>query len=62
MWSEAILFSHLKTQIDALLAKYGEENPPSPAQVYTIKHEVAKGNLHMVQKVFEGPFEVRIPQ
>ncbi|KAF2810728.1 glucosidase I [Mytilinidion resinicola] len=61
LWqTKPILFAHLKTQIEAMLAKYGEDNPPPPAQVYTISNEVARGNLHMVQKVFEGPFEFDI--
>jgi mannosyl-oligosaccharide glucosidase len=58
LWQiKAVLFAHMKSQIDELLPKYGEENPPPPAQVYTIQHKTGRGNIHMVQKVFEGPFE-----
>jgi mannosyl-oligosaccharide glucosidase len=58
LWQvKPLLFSHLKTEIDQLIAKYGEDNPPPPAQIYTVKHAPGRGNLHMVQKVFEGPFE-----
>lgn len=58
LWqTKAVLFAQLKSEIDQLLPKYGEENPPPPAQLYTILHKPGRGNLHMVQKVFEGPFE-----
>ncbi|KAF2121208.1 glycoside hydrolase [Lophiotrema nucula] len=58
LWQiKPVLFGHLKSQIDTLVAKYGEENPPPPAQVYTIAHQPGRGNLHLVQKVFEGAFE-----
>ncbi|KAK1912124.1 hypothetical protein P3342_009723 [Pyrenophora teres f. teres] len=58
LWqAKTILFGHLKIQIDALLKKWGEENPPPPAQVYTIQHLPGQGNMHLIQKVFEGPFE-----
>ncbi|KAF2097063.1 mannosyl-oligosaccharide glucosidase-like protein [Rhizodiscina lignyota] len=52
-----ILFSSLKNQIDQYVEKFGQDNLPPPYQLYTIPHEVGRGNLHMIQKVFEGPFE-----
>ena len=58
--TKAILFKNLKEQIDEYITKYGEENPPPPWQVYTIKHKPGAGNLHMIQKVFEGDFEFDI--
>jgi mannosyl-oligosaccharide glucosidase len=42
-----------------LQAKYGKENHPPPWQTFVIKPEFGPGNVHMIQKVFEGPFEVR---
>ncbi|MBK5650139.1 MAG: hypothetical protein I4N50_00800, partial [Rhizobium sp.] len=61
LWQvKAVLFAHMKGQIDALIPKYGDENPPPPAQIYTIQHLPGRGNIHMVQKVFEGPFEFDI--
>ncbi|KAF2471180.1 glycoside hydrolase [Lindgomyces ingoldianus] len=58
LWqTKAVLFAHLKKQIDNLLAMYPEDNPPPPAQIYTIQHAPGQGNLHLVQKVFEGAFE-----
>lgn len=58
LWqTKALLFSHMKTEIDQLVPKYPQDNPPPPAQVYTIKHQPGRGNVHIVQKVFEGAFE-----
>lgn len=48
----------MKIQIDEYIAKYGNENSPPPWQTFTIANEVRDGNLHLVQKVFEGAFEV----
>lgn len=56
--SEALLFANLKKEIDALVAKYGAENAPPPWQTFTIANDIQDGNLHFVQKVFEGAFEV----
>jgi mannosyl-oligosaccharide glucosidase len=37
---------------------YTKENHPPPWQTFVMKPEFGPGNVHMVQKVFEGPFEV----
>jgi mannosyl-oligosaccharide glucosidase len=61
LWqTKPVLFAQLKSEIDQLLARYGEENPPPPAQVYTISHAPGRGNVHLIQKVFEGAFEFDI--
>ncbi|KAF2688499.1 glycoside hydrolase family 63 protein [Lentithecium fluviatile CBS 122367] len=61
LWqTKAVLFAQLKSEIDLLLPKYGEEDPPPPAQVYTIRHQPGRGNIHLIQKVFEGAFEFDI--
>ncbi|KAK2628725.1 hypothetical protein QTJ16_001828 [Diplocarpon rosae] len=58
LWqTKAILFQLLKEQVDKYVEAYGEKNPPPPWQVYTIDHRPAPGNIHMIQKVFEGNFE-----
>jgi mannosyl-oligosaccharide glucosidase len=58
LWQvKAVLFAHMKGQIDALIPKYEKTDPPPPAQIYTIQHLPGQGNIHMVQKVFEGAFE-----
>lgn len=56
--SEAIIFSHMKEEIDALIAQYGQEDPPPPWGTFTIPNDIKEGNMHVVQKVFEGSFEV----
>ena len=48
----------MKEEIDAMIAQYGEDNPPPPWGTFTIPNDVKEGNMHVVQKVFEGPFEV----
>ena len=61
LWqAKPILFKSLKEQIDEYLEKYGDENAPPPWQVYTIQNKPGPGNLHMIQKVFEGNFEFDI--
>ncbi|TVY25604.1 putative mannosyl-oligosaccharide glucosidase [Lachnellula hyalina] len=61
LWqTKPILFKSLKEQIDEYLAEYGEQNPPPPPQAYTIKNDAGTGNLHLIQKVFEGDFEFDI--
>ncbi|KAF2280533.1 glucosidase I [Westerdykella ornata] len=61
LWqTKAVLFTHMKSEIDQAVGKYEENNPPPPPQIYTIKHAPGSGNLHMIQKVFEGPFEFDI--
>lgn len=56
--SEAVLFAHMKDNIDRYVEKYGDQNVPPPPQFFTIDNEVGRGNMHIVQKVFEGSFEV----
>lgn len=41
-----------------MIAEYGAEQAPPPWQIFTIPNHVGDGNLHYVQKVFEGAFEV----
>ena len=61
LWqTKGLLFQQMKEDIDSYIAKYGNENNPPPWQVYTIPNKVGPGNLHFVQKVFEGPFEFDI--
>ncbi|KAI1005259.1 putative mannosyl-oligosaccharide glucosidase [Podosphaera aphanis] len=55
--TKATLFKGLKEHIDKYVEKYGQQNPPPPAQIYTVLHNPGNGNLHLIQKVFEGDFE-----
>ena len=48
----------MKEGIDAMIAQYGQENAPPPWATFTMTNDIKEGNMHVVQKVFEGPFEV----
>ena len=48
----------MKEEIDAMIAQYGQENAPPPWATFTMANDIKEGNMHVVQKVFEGPFEV----
>ena len=48
----------MKDEVDAVIQKYGAEQPPPPAQLFTLANRPGKGNTHLVQKVFRGAFEV----
>jgi mannosyl-oligosaccharide glucosidase len=55
----AIMFASMKTYVDSLLEKYKENTPPAP-QVFTLPNIPGEGDIHYVQKVFEGAFEFDI--
>jgi mannosyl-oligosaccharide glucosidase len=52
-----MLYSSLRTTIDELVEIYGNDKLPPPWQTFTIPNKPGKGNGHLVQKNFEGPFE-----
>ncbi|PGH17266.1 hypothetical protein AJ80_04908 [Polytolypa hystricis UAMH7299] len=61
LWqSKVILFSHMQKEVEDLLKKYGTEDPPPPAQVFSLKNSPGDGNIHLVQKTFRGTFEFDI--
>ncbi|KAJ9267077.1 CAZyme family GH63 [Paecilomyces variotii] len=61
LWqTKIILFTHMKTEVDAYFKTYGTDNPPPPPQVFTIANAPKEGNIHLVQKVFQGAFEFDI--
>ncbi|KIV99073.1 uncharacterized protein PV09_09180 [Verruconis gallopava] len=61
LWqSKPLLFALMKQQIDEYIETYGRDNLPPPYQLYTLKPEPGHGNVHFVQKVFEGEFEFDI--
>ncbi|KAL2268627.1 hypothetical protein VTJ83DRAFT_3473 [Remersonia thermophila] len=59
LWQgKGILFRQLKEGVDWLVEnKYDVQDPPPPWQVYQLANKPGKGNVHLVQKVFEGDFE-----
>jgi len=48
----------MKAEVEKTINEHGTDNPPPPAQLFTIPHVPGQGNVHMVQKIFTGPFEV----
>lgn len=52
------LFLALRDNLADLQERYGKESHPPPWQTFTVKNSFEPGNLHYVQKVFEGAFEV----
>ncbi|KAF3935667.1 hypothetical protein ABW19_dt0206655 [Dactylella cylindrospora] len=61
MWrAKNILFLELKTRFDSILERFGAENLPPPWQTLSLPPSYGEGNLHFVQKVFEGGFEFDI--
>ncbi|BCR88942.1 mannosyl-oligosaccharide glucosidase [Aspergillus chevalieri] len=58
--TKVMLFNLMKGEVGEAIKKYGAENPPPPAQVFTIRNAPGEGNLHYVQKVFKGAFEFDI--
>lgn len=58
LWqAKTIAFSSMKTTIDSYVEKYSAEAMPPPWQTYTLQNKPGQGNLHMIQKVFQGAFE-----
>ncbi|KAL3471791.1 glycoside hydrolase [Aspergillus californicus] len=55
--TKMLLFSQMKKAVDETVGKYGTDNPPPPAQVYTVNNLPGDGNVQLVQKVFTGAFE-----
>lgn len=54
---KAVLFSKLKEAVDEIQESVDRENPPPPWQVYRLKNEPGSGNVHLIQKTFQGDFE-----
>jgi len=56
----ALIFQQMKDDIDSMVAEYGQENTPPPWALFTIPNKIEEGNMHVVQKVFDGAFEFDI--
>ena len=52
------MFTVMKNEIDAVVEQYGQDNAPPPWTAFTLPNKIEDGNFHLVQKVFDGPFEV----
>ncbi|KAI1390938.1 glycoside hydrolase family 63 protein [Hypoxylon trugodes] len=61
LWqAKQLLFQQLKAGVDEIIQEYGADNAPPPWQVYQLGNKPGIGNIHFVQKVFEGAFEFDI--
>ncbi|EON96645.1 putative glycoside hydrolase family 63 protein [Phaeoacremonium minimum UCRPA7] len=58
--AKPILFRQLKEGVDYIMENYDPNQPPPPWQVYQLTNKPGMGNVHMIQKMFEGPFEFDI--
>lgn len=58
MWqAKPLVFSSMRTTIDSYVEEYTTEAMPPPWQTYTIQQKPGFGNMHLIQKVFEGVWE-----
>ncbi|KAI1814498.1 glycoside hydrolase family 63 protein [Poronia punctata] len=58
LWqAKKLFFQALQTSVNEIVKQFGPESAPPPWQVYQLPNRAQSGNIHIVQKVFEGPFE-----
>ncbi|EPS41090.1 hypothetical protein H072_5018 [Dactylellina haptotyla CBS 200.50] len=55
-----IIFLDLKERFEKIIAHFGAENLPPPWESLTVMPAYNEGNVHTVQRLFEGPFEFDI--
>ncbi|QIX02503.1 hypothetical protein AMS68_008020 [Peltaster fructicola] len=60
--SKPIVFRSIKETFDGYLEQYGEDKMPPPYQVWTIRNQPGQGNVHIIEKIFQGAFEFDIIQ
>ncbi|KAF1353189.1 glucosidase I [Delphinella strobiligena] len=61
MWqAKPLIFASMKTTIDDYVEEYTTERMPPPFQTYTLQQKPGQGNMHMIQKVFEGAWEFEV--
>ena len=58
-WTEAVIFQKMKAEIDAYIEEYGQDNAPPPWSTFTLPNDIQEGDFHMIQKVFDGAFQVK---
>ncbi|KAI1438796.1 glycoside hydrolase family 63 protein [Xylaria sp. CBS 124048] len=58
LWqAKKLLFQALQASVDLIVKEYGPEHAPPPYQVYQLPNTPKSGNIQIIQKVFQGPFE-----
>lgn len=61
LWQiKPLVFGSMKTTIEGYVEEYTAEKMPPPWQTYTIQNRPGQGNMHLIEKVFEGAFEFDI--
>jgi len=61
LWqARAIVFRQLKEGIDEVMEKYEPDSSPPPWQIFQLPNRPGAGNIQIVEKIFEGPFEFDI--
>ncbi|GAP91718.1 putative mannosyl-oligosaccharide glucosidase [Rosellinia necatrix] len=58
LWqAKKLFFQALQAGVNEIIKEYGPDSAPPPWQVYQLPNTAKSGNIQIVQKVFEGPFE-----
>ncbi|KAI1284290.1 family 63 glycoside hydrolase [Xylaria sp. FL0933] len=58
LWqAKKLFFQALQAGVNDIIKEYGPDTAPPPWQVYQMPNNAKAGNVQIVQKVFEGPFE-----
>ncbi|KAH7318331.1 family 63 glycoside hydrolase [Stachybotrys elegans] len=58
MWQgQPIVFSQLQESVSYIQKNYAADGLPPAWQVYRVEHRPGEGNVHVVEKTFQGPFE-----
>jgi mannosyl-oligosaccharide glucosidase len=58
MWqAKNVVYRQLSDSVQFVQENYAEEDPPPAWQVYKIENRPDTGNVHIIQKVFQGAFE-----
>ncbi|CAK7263585.1 Processing alpha glucosidase I [Sporothrix epigloea] len=58
LWqAKQLLFRQLKETVDYVISKYDPTAAPPPWHVYQLSNQPGAGNMHLVQRMYEGAFE-----
>ncbi|GAM83731.1 hypothetical protein ANO11243_017210 [Dothideomycetidae sp. 11243] len=58
LWqAKPIMFTSMKQNIEQYIEKFTQEDMPPPFQSYRVENAPGTGNIHLIQKTFEGAFQ-----
>lgn len=61
LWqAKGVALRQFGERIQSLMDSIDKESPPPPHQMYALQNKPGAGNGHLIQKIFEGPFEFDI--